>query len=920
MYGRMAPITLIAVGAAALALTLGSCTPKTPTYAIKYAEKRVKLKSNGLRAVIIPDDTTELVEVDVRYEVGSNEDPVGKAGLAHLAEHMMFMLRPDGPDSPPLMDFVGQLSTFFNAYTTWDQTHYQTTVRKELLDVVLKIEAMRLFYGCQTITEEEFLREREVVRNEIRQRSGAPEQQLAQLVHEVVYPDGHPYHRLTGGDDQQLASITLQEACKFIADYYVPSRATLVIAGNVDVEETAKLINKWFGNLEAREPAPRAKVAQLVLEKRRIDRELDIPRTQIVVAWALPPQYTEDGKYASFIANSIGGQFARFSSEWEFATSAGAQTSGGPHAPVLLVFAELKSDSDVDEALEFIWKSARSAHRPYEEGVFDEAKLVMKGGRIANLEQLGARTGTVADMVQFDPEVEWDSDQEFLLKGLEDIDKIDGGAIRSAAKRLLDPGKAVVLVIHSKEGAKGLQERADVEFSAKTHDQRQVENIDPEEAYRPLQVSTELDSMNAAKRFKLGNGMKVVLLPFATMPIVSAQLMFDVGAAHEDPSQAGLASMAARGLSPPPSTTGSPMDRVGIQWGGGADDDFTTFGARGINIYLDVMIKGLERLIFAGDYSQEGIEGWQKSMREQFKRQSFRDRFEFNRQLYSTVFGPNHPYTTNGAVTPSSVGRIGRDAVVAFKRKHYSAKNATLVIAGNFDPAEAESLIRDNFGSWSGGHDDQPVAAAPKPRSAPEYIGVIGRKLPQMEISIAYPAPAGIDDKAAARLVLQTMLNERMGALRHELGSTYGVYARKSTSVGPSMYQMGGTVDGARAGESLAAMRAGIDKLRAGEKFEEDFVKARRTIVQKLLGQSTVSGEVAARLAQIEKYDLPDDYYTQFLQKVATVTPAEVKALLDQELRPELEVVVCMADRETLEAAFAEAGLNNVKLVEPEYE
>lgn len=911
MYQSMARIT---VGVAAVAMALGSCTPKTPQYAIKYAEKRVKLESNGLRAVIIPDDTTELVEVDVRYEVGSNEDPPGKAGLAHLAEHMMFMLRPDGADTPPLMDFVGQYSTFFNAYTTWDQTHYMTQVRKEMLDAVLKIEAMRLYFGCESITEEEFLREREVVRNEIRQRSGAPEGQVWQLIHSVVYPEGHPYHRMIGGDDTQLTNISLVDACKFIADYYVPSRATLVIAGNVDVDETAKLISKWFGNLPNKQPAARAKVEPLVIDQqRRVDRELDIPRTQVVVAWALPPQYTPDGKYANFIAGQIGGQFGYFSSEWDFATDAGARISGGPHAPVLLVYAELKNDNGVNEALEFIWKSARSAHRPFEDGVFDESKLVMKGNQIAALEQLAARTGAVADMVQFDPDVEWDSEQEFLLKGLEDIDAIDGGAIRSAAQKLLDPGKAMVLVIHAKEGAKSLQERADVEFSAKTHEKREVENVDPQEAYRPLMVSTELDSMRSARRFELGNGMKVVLLPFATMPIVSAQLVFGVGGAHEDPARAGLASMAARGIRP----SANPMSQVGIQWGGGAGDDFTTFSARGINIYLEVMIKGLERLIVTGDYSQEGLEDWQKGVREQFERQSYRDNFEFNRQLYSTVFGPNHPYTTNGSPNPTSIGRINRDAVMDFKRKHYSARNATLVIAGNFDPDEAESLVRDNFGGWGGGHEDQPVAAAPKPRSGPEYIGVIGRKLPQMQIAIAYPAPAGIDDKQAARMVLQVMLNERMGALRHELGSTYGVYARKTTSIGPTMYQMGGTVDAARAGESLAAMRAGVDKLRAGDGFEEDFVKARRSIVQKLLGQSTVSAEVADRLAQIEKYGLPDDYYTQLLQKVATVTPDEVKALLEAELRPELEVVVTMADRETLEAAFTEAGLADFKLVEP---
>src|SRR5690349_12766812 len=109
----------------AIAMAISACTPKDPKFAFTYAEKRGVLDANGLRFVIVPDKSTQLVEVDVRYEVGSREDPEGKAGLAHLVEHLMFQLKPDGEGTPPLMHFISQLSTQFNAYTIWDYTHYQ---------------------------------------------------------------------------------------------------------------------------------------------------------------------------------------------------------------------------------------------------------------------------------------------------------------------------------------------------------------------------------------------------------------------------------------------------------------------------------------------------------------------------------------------------------------------------------------------------------------------------------------------------------------------------------------------------------------------------------------------------------------------------------------------------------------------------
>src|SRR5262245_34410525 len=158
-----------------------ACMPEPPRFAFHHTERRGRF-ANGMRFVLMPDPTTQLVEVDVRYDVGSSEDPPGKAGLAHLVEHLMFQQRPDGPASPPLMQSIGELSLAFNAYTTWDKTHYMTGARADAIDALLKIEAIRLFYGCQTISPSEFDREREVVRNELRERAGTPEGQIPKLL------------------------------------------------------------------------------------------------------------------------------------------------------------------------------------------------------------------------------------------------------------------------------------------------------------------------------------------------------------------------------------------------------------------------------------------------------------------------------------------------------------------------------------------------------------------------------------------------------------------------------------------------------------------------------------------------------------------------------------------------------------------
>src|SRR5882672_2128447 len=233
-------MTRVVAGAIA-GVCLFACNPENPKFAFSSAEKRGVLQTNGLRFVIMPDPTTQLVEVDVHYDVGAREDPQGKAGLAHYVEHLMFQVRPDGPTTPPIFQTLLDMATFVNAFTHWDMTHYWTTVRAENFDAMLKVEAMRMYFaadlptqngvpafGCSTVPKAEWEREREVVRNEIRRQSSA-ESHVIELVAASLYPKGHAYEREIGGNDAQIASFTLDDACTFMKRYYAPERATLII-------------------------------------------------------------------------------------------------------------------------------------------------------------------------------------------------------------------------------------------------------------------------------------------------------------------------------------------------------------------------------------------------------------------------------------------------------------------------------------------------------------------------------------------------------------------------------------------------------------------------------------------------------------------------------------------------------------------
>jgi zinc protease len=867
------------------------------------------------------DSSTQLVEVDIRYNVGSREDPEGKAGLAHLVEHMMFQIKPpvEGSDiaPPPLMAQISAKTTYFNAYTNWDTTHYQNAAMADRTEELLKTEAQRLYYKCQTVSEDEFLREREVVRNEIRQRGGDAKGQIPQLIASSVYPKGHAYERMIGGDDKQLTSITQADVCEFMNKYYTPENATVVVAGGIKTDEVVGLIGKLFNAVPKVTTAPRKEVAPVATSAEETTVELDIERPVIAVSWALPPSNTTEGERARYGINQVFFRTAIKASEYDFAVSIDPAVLGGELAPMFSMIMELKDMSKKAEALEFARKAAARAHEGFEDGFSEqvaEDKARAKADLIRSFEPLSARTQLIAQEVQFNTKVDFDSNDLYMFKELDKIESFSADQIGAAVKKSISPSKMRVMIFKpSANGLKG-DARAKIKFQTKSHESREAPDVDPTEARRPIKLSKDIKGLSAAQRFVMDNGMNVVLLQVKAMPLATVNLMFNNAGATANPANPSIGFAAADYLDLP---LDAEFGRAGISVSCQGDTEAAFCGTSGINIYLDLMLNAVERIVVAGEYSQKGIETQQKGFKNRYNREQIESN-EYRRQIMTAIFGPDHPYTKTVAETPETVGKISQDALDEFRRKYYVAGNATLVVAGDFDLAKTESKVRDLFGGWGKGSVSPAIPPTQFQRSGPTYVGVVAKEEPQLTVTIAYPAPAGIDGQSGARSVLAEMLNLRMGDVRFKLGSTYGVYAGIRTNIGPSRYQMGGTVDAERAGESIAAMRAGVDMIRKGENFDEDFVRARRKELQDRLGLSTVTRDLAGQLIQMAQFNLPPTYYTTNLQQIATTPTALVKAIVASELNPANEVIVLKGSRAQLEKAFRDAKISDVKYVEPQ--
>ncbi len=214
---------------------------------------------NGLRVVVAADHAAPIVAVNVWYNVGSRHEPPGKHGFAHLFEHLMF----EGSAQVGKGEHFGVLQevggSAINATTSSDRTNYFQTVPSAALATVLWLEADRM--GALALTQETLDNQREVVKNERRQRyDNVPYGRWHEVLGELVYPEGHPYHHSTIGSMAELDSAQLSDFTAFYESYYSPDNAVLTVVGDTSAEEVRELAEQYFGALE---PRPRPELLQV---------------------------------------------------------------------------------------------------------------------------------------------------------------------------------------------------------------------------------------------------------------------------------------------------------------------------------------------------------------------------------------------------------------------------------------------------------------------------------------------------------------------------------------------------------------------------------------------------------------------------------------------------------------------------------
>ena len=261
--------------------------------------------ANGLTVILAPDHATPQATVDVWYHVGSKNEAAGHTGFAHMFEHVMFTGSAHVPygTHDRLTEGVGGDN---NGSTSNDRTQYYEDVPANYVESALWMEADRMGFLLDKLDETKFVAQRDVVKNERRQRTdNVPYGRAYEILTSAMRPDGHPYSWPIVGYMTDLQKATVDDVKDFFRLYYAPSNATLSVVGDFDPAQVRSWITKYFVDLPAGAPVTRPAVPTVTLAapKRLVyEDRVQVPR--LYVTWPSAGE-DDDDYYALDVMSDI---------------------------------------------------------------------------------------------------------------------------------------------------------------------------------------------------------------------------------------------------------------------------------------------------------------------------------------------------------------------------------------------------------------------------------------------------------------------------------------------------------------------------------------------------------------------------------------------------------------------------------------
>jgi zinc protease len=403
---------------------------------------------NGLKVILHEDNSVPITAFNIWYHVGSAYEKPGRTGFAHLFEHMLFQGSQNVGDDQHF-GMIQEAGGSLNGSTNNDRTNYFETVPSNFSEMVLWLEADRMGFLLPAMTQEKLDNQRDVVKNERRQRvDNQPYGRSFERLHAMLYEPSHPYSWPVIGSMTDLSAASLEDVKEFFRLYYAPNNSSLVIAGEFEKNRMKELVGKYFGDIPRGAPIDKLTIQQpTMMEDKRETMEDRVQLARLYLYWHSNPLTGPDDAALDILADVLsGGKNSRLYKalvyEKQIAQSVSASQISRSLAGVFGITVTAKPGVGLTEIQKVV---DEEIERLIREGVtereFARSQNSRKSDFIYGLQSIG---GKAEQLNSFN--VMW-GDPAALNRELDRYVKVTLEDVRKAAATYLTKGRAILSVV-----------------------------------------------------------------------------------------------------------------------------------------------------------------------------------------------------------------------------------------------------------------------------------------------------------------------------------------------------------------------------------------------------------------------------------------------------------------------------------------